>query len=177
VSWVIRATSDPALMTTAIQREFLAVDGQLPVAKVRTMEQVMSQSLAQQNFNMLLLTIFGVIALCLAAVGIYGLMSYTVEQSTHDIGLRLALGADRRDILSMVVGRGMRLSLLGLTVGVLVALGATRVLARFLFGVRASDPGTYAAVVVALGAIALLACYLPARRAMSVDPIIALRQE
>lgn len=177
VSWVIRATSDPASMSAAIQREFLAVDGQLPVAKVRTMEQVVSQSIAQQNFNMLLLTIFGVIALCLAAVGIYGLMSYTVEQGTHDIGLRLALGAARRDILSMVVGRGMRLAAIGLGVGVLAALGATRVLARFLFGVRATDPGTYVAVTAVLGAIAFLACYLPARRAMSVDPIIALRQE
>jgi predicted permease len=177
VSWVIRATADPTTLTAAIQREFLAVDGQLPVAKVRTMEQVVSQSLAQQNFNMLLLTIFGVIALCLAAVGIYGLMSYTVEQGTHDIGLRLALGAARRDILSMVVGRGMRLAAIGLGVGVLAALGATRVLARFLFGVRATDPGIYVVVTAVLGAIAFLACYLPARRAMSVDPIIALRQE
>jgi len=177
VSWVVRATSDPAPMTPAIQREFLAVDGQLPVAKVRRMEEVMSQSIAQQNFNMLLLTVFGAIALGLAAVGIYGLMSYTVEQGTHDIGLRLALGADRRDILSMVMGRGMRLAAMGLAVGVVAAFGVTRVLARFLFGVHATDPGTYAGVVVVLGAIAVLACYLPARRAMSVDPIIALRQE
>jgi len=137
----------------------------------------MSQSIARQNFNMLLLTIFGVIALGLAAIGIYGLMSYSVEQSTHDIGLRLALGADRRDILSMVVGRGMRLAGLGLAVGVLAAFGAVRVLARFLYGVRPTDPGTYGGVVIVLGAIALLACYLPARRATSVDPIIALRQE
>lgn len=177
VSWVVKATSDPAQMTSAIQREFLAVDGQLPVARVRTMEQVISESLAQQNFNMLLLTVFGAIALGLAALGIYGLMSYTVEQGVHDIGLRLALGADRRDILSMVIGRGMRLSLVGLGAGIVAALAMTRVLGRFLFGVRATDPGTYVAVTVVLGTIALLACYLPARRATSVDPIIALRQE
>jgi putative ABC transport system permease protein len=177
MTWVVRATSDPALMTASIQREFLAVDGQLPVAKVRTMEQVLSESLEQQNFNMLLLTVFGTIALGLAALGIYGLMSYTVEQGTHDIGLRLALGADRRDILSMVMRRGIRLALIGLAAGLVAALAMTRVLGRFLFGVHATDPATYVGVTAVLGGIALLACYVPARRAMSVDPIVALRQE
>jgi putative ABC transport system permease protein len=126
---------------------------------------------------MLLLTIFGAIALLLAAIGIYGLMSYSVEQGTHEIGVRLALGAARRDILTLIVGRGMRLAAIGVVVGALAAAGATRVLSRMLFGVRPTDPVTYAFVIGALAVIAFVACYLPARRAMRLDPIIAMRQE
>jgi putative ABC transport system permease protein len=124
---------------------------------------------------MVLLTIFGAIALLLAAIGIYGLMSYAVEQSTHDIGVRLALGADRRDILSPVVTRGMKLAIVGLVVGAAGAFAASRLLARLLFGVKATDPLTYTLVIAALGVVAFLACYLPARRATRVDPISALR--
>jgi putative ABC transport system permease protein len=175
--WIVRASANPAALAGAIQKELLTIDPLLPVSHVRTMEQVLGESIARQNFNMLLLTIFGAIALLLAAIGIYGLMSYSVEQATHDIGVRLALGADRRDILSLIVGRGMRLAGIGLVVGVAAAVGAVRILARLLFGVRPLDPTTFAVVVVTLAAIALLACYLPARRAMGVDPIIALREE
>jgi predicted permease len=177
ISWLIRASALPPSLTAQIQKEFLAVDPLLAIAHVRTMEQVMAESIAQQNFNMLLLTIFGIIALALAAIGIYGLMSYSVEQSTHDIGVRVALGADRRDILSLVVWRGMRLAAIGLVLGVAAAAGAVRVLATMLFGVNPLDPATFAIVVLALGLTALLACYLPARRAMRVDPIVALRHE
>jgi putative ABC transport system permease protein len=160
-----------------IEREFTSAGGQLPVAKVQSMEQVVASSIAQQNFNMLLLGIFGGIALVLAAIGIYGLMSYSVEQSAHDIGVRMALGAARGDILSMIVSSGMKLAAVGLVVGVAGAVAASRLLARLLFGVKPTDPVTYAVVVVALGTVAFLACYLPARRAMRVDPIVALRQE
>jgi putative ABC transport system permease protein len=160
-----------------VQKEILAVDRQLPVAKTQSMEQVIENSIARQNFNMLLLTIFGAIALLLAAIGIYGLMSYSVEQATHDIGVRLALGAARRDILAWVVGRGMMLAGLGLVVGVAAAFATARLLSRMLFGVKSTDPGTYLAVAASLGLVALLACYVPARRATRVDPLIALRSE
>ena len=176
-TWIVRTSGNQASLTAAIQKEFLAVDALLPISNVRLMEDVIARSIARQNFNMVLLSIFGAIALLLAAIGIYGLMSYSVEQSTHDIGVRLALGAARRDIMSLVVGRGMRLAGLGLAVGVAGAYAAARLLSRMLYGVRPGDPLTFAAVVVALGTVALLACYLPARRATNVDPIVALRQE
>ena len=148
-----------------------------PSPRVRAMDQVIAHSIARQNFNMLLLGIFGAIALLLAAIGIYGLMSYSVEQSAHEIGVRLALGAAKRDILSMVVSSGMKLAVVGLGVGIAAVVWAARLLTGMLFGVKPTDPATYVAVVATLGAVALLACYLPARRAMRLDPIIALRQE
>src|SRR3989442_10174180 len=141
------------------------------------MEQVMSQSLARQNFNMLLLTVFGAIALVLAAVGIYGLVSYSVAQATHEIGVRLALGAAPAAILALIVGRGMRLAGAGVALGLVAAFGAVRVLSRLLFGGRATDPATYIVVAAALAGVAFVACYLPARRAMRVDPVVALRSE
>jgi putative ABC transport system permease protein len=126
---------------------------------------------------MLLLTIFGAIALVLAAIGIYGLMSYSVEQSSHDIGVRLALGAERRSILSLVVSSGMRLAFAGLALGLAGSFAAARLLSGMLYGVKPSDPSTYAVVAGVLATVAFLGCYLPARRATRVDPIIALRQE
>jgi predicted permease len=176
-AWIVRASTTASSITGQIQKEFLAVDPLLAISTVRTMDQVMGASIARQNFNMVLLTIFGMTALALAAIGIYGLMSYSVEQSTHDIGVRLALGADRRDILSLVVVHGMRLAAIGLVIGVAVAAGAVRLLSGMLFGVRPLDPATFGAVFGTLAITAFLACYLPARRAMAVDPIIALRNE
>ncbi len=176
-SWIVKAGATTAGLLAPIEKEFLAYDGQLAVARVRSMDQVIAHSIARQNFNMLLLGIFGAIALLLAAIGIYGLMSYSVEQSAHEIGVRLALGAAKRDILSMVVSSGMKLAVIGLGVGIAAAFAATRLLTGMLFGVKPTDPATYVAVVATLGAVALLACYLPARRAMRLDPIIALRQE
>jgi predicted permease len=176
-SWIVKAGATTAGLVPLVQKEVLAVDGQLPVARVQSMEQVIANSIARQNFNMLLLTIFGAIALVLAAIGIYGLMSYSVEQATHDIGVRMALGAARRDILALVVGRGMTLAGIGLVVGVAAAFAAARLLSKMLFGVKSTDPATYALVAVSLGFVALLACYLPARRAVRVDPLIALRSE
>jgi putative ABC transport system permease protein len=175
--WIIRTSAPLSSLTSVVQKEFLAADAQLPVARVRSMEDLLAQSIARQNFNMLLLTIFGAIALLLAAVGVYGIMSYSVEQATHDISVRLALGADRHDIFSLVVGHGMKLAGAGLLIGTLAAFAASRLLAKMLYGVKPNDPATYAAVVVVLGTIALLACYLPARRAMRVDPVNALKQD
>ena len=175
--WIIRTSAPLSSLTAVVQKEFLAVDAQLPIAEVRSMDDLIAHSIARQNFNMLLLTVFGAIALLLAAVGVYGIMSYSVEQATHDISVRLALGADRRDILSLVVGQGMKLAGTGLLVGAAAAVGASRLLAKMLYGVKATDPETYGIVIAVLGSIALLACYLPARRAMRVDPVSALKQD
>jgi predicted permease len=175
--WIVKTSAPLSSLTAVVQREFLAADAQLPVAQVRSMTDLVSTSIARQSFNMLLLTIFGAIALLLAAVGVYGIMSYSVEQGTHDISVRLALGADRRDILSLVVGQGMKLAGIGLAAGALGALGASRLLAKMLYGVKASDPQTYLVAIAVLGAIALAACYLPARRAMRLDPVSALKQD
>jgi putative ABC transport system permease protein len=177
LSWAVRTANDPAALSTAIQREILAVDGQLPVSKIRTMEQVVSESTARQNFNMLLLSIFAGLALLLAAIGIYGLMSYTVEQRTQEIGIRLALGAGRGDMLKLIVRQGMLLAGIGVVIGLAAAFGLTRLLASLLFGVKTTDPLTYAAVALTLVAVALFACYVPARRATKIDPLIALRYE
>jgi putative ABC transport system permease protein len=176
-SWIVRTSGISSSLIASVQREFLAVDGQLPVARIRPMTEVVGTSIQQQTFNMPLLTIFGAIARVLAAIGIYGLMSYAVEQGTRDIGVRLALGAERSTILRMVVARGMTLAGIGLAAGLAAAFAAARLLARMLYGVKPTDPATYAAVASALGTVALAACYLPARRATRVDPIIALRAE
>ena len=177
LSWAIRTANDPAELTPAIQREFLAVDGQLPVSKIRTMEQVVSESTARQNFNMLLLSIFAGMALLLAAIGIYGLMSYTVEQRTQEIGIRMALGAGRGDMLKLIVRQGMLLAGVGVLIGLAAAFGLARLLASLLFGVKATDPLSYVIVAVVLTSVALLGTYVPARRATKIDPLIALRYE
>jgi predicted permease len=177
LSWVIRTASDPATLITAIQREFMAVDGQLPISKIRNMEQVISESTTRQNFNMLLLSIFAGLALLLAAIGIYGLMSYTVEQRMQEIGIRMALGAGTGDMLTMIVRQGMLLAGIGLVLGLGAAYGLTRVLAGLLFGVKTTDPITYATVALVLTSVALFASYIPARRATKIDPLIALRYE
>jgi putative ABC transport system permease protein len=177
LNWAVRTASDPSALSTAIQREILAVDGQLPVAKIRTMEQVVSESTARQNFNMLLLSIFAGLALLLAAIGIYGLMSYTVEQRTQEIGIRLALGAGSGDMLKLIVRQGMLLAGIGVVIGLAAAFGLARLLASLLFGVKTTDPLTYVAVALVLTSVALFATYVPARRATKIDPLIALRYE
>jgi putative ABC transport system permease protein len=177
LSWAVRTGNDPSALSAAIQREIRAVDGQLPVSKVRTMEQVVSESTARQNFNMLLLSIFAGMALLLAAIGIYGLMSYTVEQRTQEIGIRMALGAGRGDMLKLIMRQGMLLVGIGAAVGLAAAFGLARVLSSLLFGVKASDPLTYATVAVVLISVAFFATYVPARRATKIDPLIALRYE
>ncbi len=177
LSWIIQTAADPASLSTAIQHEIQSVDSQLSASKVRTMEQVISESTARQNFNMLLLTIFAGLALLLAAIGIYGLMSYTVEQRTQELGIRMALGADRGDMLKLVVRQGMLLSGIGVVIGLAASFGLNRLLADMVFGVKTTDPITYATVSIILVLVALLATYIPARRATRIDPIIALRYE
>lgn len=177
LSWAIRSAADPASLTPAIRREFLAADAQLSISKVRSMDQVISESTARQNFNTLLLTIFAGLALLLAAIGIYGLMSYSVEQRLQELGIRMALGAGGGDMLRLVVGQGMRLTIIGAILGLAAAFGLTRLLASLLFGVKTTDPLTYVAVALVLSAVALLACGIPALRATKVDPVIALRYE
>jgi putative ABC transport system permease protein len=175
--WSVRTQADPMSMRTALEAEFRAFDAQLTPADVRTMERVIAKSVARQNFNMLLLSIFAAIALLLAAIGIYGLMSYSVEQRTQEIGIRLALGAGRSDMLRMVIRQGMTLALIGVTVGLGLAYGVTRLLASLLFGVKYSDPWAFGGVALLLSLTALLATYIPARRAAATPPSEALRYQ
>jgi predicted permease len=176
-SFVVRTAGDPVGLTPAIKREIAALDPTLPLAHVASMEEVASRSIASQRFNMLLLGVFAALGLLLAAVGIYGVMSYTVAQHTREIGIRMALGAQASDILRLVVWRGMWLTVVGVGVGALGSLALTRFLASMLFGVKATDPLTFASIALLLASVALVACLIPARRATKVDPMIALRYE
>jgi putative ABC transport system permease protein len=177
MSVVIRAATDITRLGPAVRQTVLAVDKDQPVGSIRTLEDVVTDSFARQRFLLMLLGAFGVLALLLAAVGTYGVMSYTVTQRTQEVGIRMALGAQPKDVLRLVVGKGIRLGIAGVVLGLLGALAATRVLASSLFGVTATDPATFAAVALLLAGVALLASYLPARRATRVDPLVALRYE
>ncbi len=177
MTWVIRTRVEPFSLNREIQRELRLASGGLPVGHVRTMEQVVAQSTQQQNFNMTLLVIFAGLALLLGAIGIYGVLAYSVQQRTQEIGIRLALGAERRDVLRLVVGQGFILAAVGAVVGTAAALGLTRFLGSLLFGVKPTDPATFAGVAILLVAVALIACYIPARRATKVNPLVALRYE
>ena len=174
---VIRAQSDPSMLTESIRREVRAVDPNEPVFGVRTMNAVVAAALAQQRFTMLLLALFAATALVLSSIGIYGVMAYFVAQRTHEIGIRMALGAAPVDVLAMVLGQGARLAAAGVAAGLAGAFALTRAIGTLLFDVSPRDPMTYASLSVALTAVALLACYVPARRATRVDPIRALRYE
>jgi putative ABC transport system permease protein len=167
----------PTSVSQAVQEALLAGDSPLPATRVRTMEQVSLNSTARQNFNLLLLGVFAAIALLLAAVGIYGVMSYSVEQRTHEVGIRTALGASRSDVLKLIVGQGFKLTLIGVGMGIVGALMLTRFVSSLLYGVRPRDPATFLAVSLLLAGVALLASYIPARRATKVDPMVALRYE
>jgi putative ABC transport system permease protein len=175
--FVIRASSDPASLISAVRRRISGIDKDVLISNLRTLDQLVTQSLQRPRFNMLLLGIFAAVALLLAAAGIYGVMSYTVAQNTREIGIRMALGAQAGDIRRLIVGQGLILTLIGVTIGVAAALALTRLMSNLLYGVSATDPATFALIVLLLAAVALLACYLPARRATKVEPMIALRSE
>ncbi|PYT34122.1 MAG: ABC transporter permease [Acidobacteria bacterium] len=174
---VVRSVLDSAGLAASLGREVQAVDPDVPLYDVKTMREVLDGSLASRRFNMALLALFAAMAVLLAAVGLYGVLAYMVTQRTHEIGVRMALGARKRDVLRLVVGQGMALTLGGVFLGILGALGLTRVLSTLLVGVAVTDPWTFAAVASLLGVVSFLACYIPARRAARVDPMVALRYE
>ena len=171
------ATSDAASLISAAQNVVWSVDKDVPLANVRTMQNVIANSVQRRKFSMLLLTIFAAVAMLLAAIGLYGVMSYSVAQRTKEIGIRMTLGARRPDVLVLVVRQGMALVLMGVALGTLLSLAMTRLISGMLFGITATDPWTFVGVSALLGTVAFLANYLPARRAMKVDPVVALRYE
>jgi predicted permease len=177
---MIRTPLDLSALLPAIKNAASASGTDQPVYDVQTMQQIVSESMSSQRFPMLLLGSFACLALLLASVGIYGVISYSVTQRVHEIGIRTALGAEKQNILRLVLGQGLRLALVGLAIGAVAALALTRLLSSFsnlLYGVSANDPATFVSVSLLLTAVAILACYIPARRATKVDPIIALRYE
>jgi predicted permease len=177
MTMMVRTSVDPLSLAGAVRRRVSEQDSDQPVFDVQSMEKIISDSVAGRRFSMLLLGVFAGLALVLASVGIYGVISYTATQRTHEIGIRMALGAERADVLRMVVGHGLRLSLIGIGVGLAAALGLTRLMSSMLYGVRPTDIVTYAAVSLILAGVAVLASYVPARRATRVDPLVALRYE
>jgi predicted permease len=173
----VRTSSDPAFLSGAVVREIHAVDPSVAVYQIRTMQDRLDDSLARQRFSTTMLGAFAMFGLILAAIGIYGVMSYLVTQGTRDIGVRVALGAQRANIIQMVLRQGLELAAVGIGVGLIGALALTRVMAGLLFGVTATDAVTFSAVALILALVAVLATYIPARRATKVDPIVALREE
>jgi putative ABC transport system permease protein len=174
---VVRSTMDPASLTSAIRASVAAIDKDQPIFDVHTMQQLVDDSISTRRLTLVLLGIFSALALILAAIGIYGVMAYSVALRTQEIGIRMALGAQQKDVLRLILGQGARIAFFGVTIGLVAAAALARLLSSLLFSVSASDPITFAAVSILLVAIALLACYIPARRALRVDPIIALRYE
>jgi putative ABC transport system permease protein len=171
----IRAAGDPMSLAVAVRRETRSIDPDQPIGAIRTMEQVLSESVSEPRYRTGLLGLFALVALILAGVGIYGVIAYTTAQRSREIAVRLALGAQSKDVLKLIIGQGIRLSFAGLLLGLGGALSLTRVMKTLLFGISATDPLTFAVIALLLMAVALLACWIPARRATKVDPMIALR--
>jgi ABC-type antimicrobial peptide transport system permease subunit len=177
ITWAIRTKADLYMLRADIERELRIASGGLPVAHIRSMDEVVVRSTARNRFNMVLLSIFAGLAVVLAAIGIYGVMSYAVGQRVHEIGIRMALGARAGDVLSLVLRQGLSLALVGIAIGLMGAVWLTGAMKSQLFGVSPNDPLTFAVVSVLLLAVAVAATYIPARRATNVDPIVALRYE
>jgi putative ABC transport system permease protein len=174
---VVRTNGDPPNFVAAVRNEVQAIDKDQPISNIHTMDELLARTVSQPRFNLLLLAIFAGVALSLAAVGIYGVMSYLVTQRMQEIGIRMALGAQARDVLRLIIGQGMRLALLGVSIGLASALALTRLLKALLFGVSTTDPLTFVVIGLALTLVALLACWIPAWRATKIDPIITLKCE
>jgi putative ABC transport system permease protein len=174
---VIRTTSDPTTIVAAVRGEVRSMDKDLPLYGIRTMEDYLTDSIAARRLNLMLLGIFAAVALVLAAIGIYGVISYAVAQRTQEIGIRMALGAQRGDVLRMILKQGMTLAGLGVVIGLAASLALTRLMQTLLFEISPTDPLTFFGISLLLTIVASAACYLPARRALKVDPMIALRYE
>jgi putative ABC transport system permease protein len=177
MSLVVRSTVEPASLSAAVRQAVNEVDKSVPVSQVKTMDRVVSESITQPRFNLFLLVLFSTVAMLLSAAGIYGVTAYTVSQRTHELGIRIALGAQVGDVLKMILGQGMAVIGVGLVLGLVAAFGLMRLLRSLLFGVGENDPLTFAAITIVLLIVALIACYIPARRATKVDPLEALRAE
>ena len=177
MSLVVRARGDAAALTPAIRKAIWSVDKDQPIVRVATMDDLLAATAAERRFALILFETFGLVALALAAIGIYGVLSGSVTERTREIGVRLALGAQRRDVLGLILRQGLKLTLGGVGIGLLAAWAVTRLLTKLLYTVSPTDPLTFGGVALLLTVVALLACYLPARRATKVDPLVALRHE
>jgi putative ABC transport system permease protein len=177
MSLVIRTSTNPLSLAAALKSQIQMIDKDLPIDDAKTMQQLLAESSSGRRFNMLLLSVFAAVALVLAIVGIYGVMSYTVARRTHEIGIRVAVGAQPLDVFRMVIGQGMKLAIIGVACGLAGAFGLTRLMTTMLFGVEPTDPATFVSIAVLLTGVTLVACYIPARRATKVDPLVALRYE
>jgi putative ABC transport system permease protein len=174
---ILKASGDPNQLISAVRQQVRTIDPDQPIYGVRTMDEIRAESVAPERLNLTLLSLFAGIALLLAIVGIYGVMSYSVTQRTHEIGIRMAIGAQPRDVFRMVIGQGMALALIGVAFGLVGAFGLTRLMASMLFGVAPTDPATFVSIALLLTGVALVACYVPSRRATKVDPVVSLRYE
>jgi putative ABC transport system permease protein len=174
---IIKGTSDPNQLMSSVRAAVKEIDPDQPIFSPRTMNEIRAESVAPERLNLTLLSLFAGIALVLAIVGIYGVMSYSVTQRTHEIGIRMAIGARPRDVFSMILGHGMKLTFIGVGIGLVLAFGLTRLMETMLFGVKPTDAATFMVISVLLVTVALLACYLPGRRATKVEPTISLRYE
>jgi ABC-type antimicrobial peptide transport system permease subunit len=173
----VRSSLDENSLIAAVAKAIREVDGRLPLGEVRPMDKILADSISRQNFNMLLLSLFATSALLLAAIGIYGVVSYSVQQQTKDIGVRLALGADKSTILAMILRQGLMPAFIGVAAGLAGAFGLTRLMESLLYGVKSVDPASFFGVAAILLMVALLAVLFPARRAISLDPVAALRSD
>jgi putative ABC transport system permease protein len=174
---IIKGSGDPNQQIASARNQVKSLDPDQPIYNIRTMDEIRGEAVAPQRLNLMLLSIFAGIAFVLAVVGIYGVMSYAVTQRTHEIGIRIAIGAQPRDVFRMILGQGMFLTIVGMVAGLLGAFALTRLMATMLFGVKPTDPATFAGVALLLITVALIACYIPGRRATKVDPVDSLRYE
>jgi putative ABC transport system permease protein len=177
MSLVVRTNLNPSQMAAAVRQEISAIDKDQPVVNVQTMNKLLSDTMANRRFSTLLLGIFAALALVLASVGVYGVISYSVTSRTHEVGIRRALGANKSDILRLVVGQAMALAMTGVAIGIAGAFALTRLMSSLLFQVSATDAITFLTVALLIAVVALVASFIPARRAAKVDPVIALRYE